>query len=69
MTLERTGIPTVTIVTHSFADYGKRLTRLQQMPQLPMVVIRHPIAAQPEDRIRTDIASQYEAVVDALLGG
>ena len=69
MTLERTGIPTVTIVTHSFADYGKRLTKLQQMPQLPMVVIRHPIAAQPESQIRADVASQYEAVVDALLGG
>ena len=69
MTLERTGIPTVTIATHSFAEYGKRLTKLQQMPQLPMVVIRHPIAAQPEDQIRADVASQYEAVVDALLGG
>ena len=69
MTLERTGIPTVTIVTHSFAEYGKRLTRLQQMPQLPMVVIRHPIAAQPEEQIRADVALQYEAVVDALLGG
>ena len=69
MTLERTGIPTVTIVTHSFADYGKRLTKLQQMPQLPLVVIRHPIAAQPEGQIRADVALQYEAVVDALLGG
>ena len=69
MTLERTGIPTVTIVTHSFADYGKRLTKLQQMPQLPLVVIRHPIAAQPEGQIRADVALHYEAVVDALLGG
>ena len=69
MTLERTGIPTVTIVTHAFAEYGKRLTQLQKMPQLPMVVIRHPISAQPEDKIRADVASQYGAVVEALLGG
>ena len=40
MTLERNGIPTVTIVTHSFADYGKRITKLQKMPNLPMSSFR-----------------------------
>ena len=69
MSMERTGVPTVTIVTHSFATYGRRLTKMQQMEQLPMVVIKHPIAAQPEDAIRADVASHYDEVVGALLGG
>ena len=69
MTLERTGIPTVTVVTHSFAEYGKRLVKLQKMPQLPMVVVRHPVAAQPEEKIRADIAGQLDAVVESLLAG
>ena len=69
MTLERTGIATVTVVTHSFAKYGRLLTKRQKMEDLPMVVIQHPISAQPEDKIRTDVSSQYDAVVRALLAG
>ena len=67
MSLERIGIPTVAIVTHSFAEYGKRLTRLQKMPNLPIVVIKHPVCAQPEDKIRADVASHYDELVHALL--
>ncbi|MBG03249.1 MAG: hypothetical protein CMM59_04140 [Rhodospirillaceae bacterium] len=69
MTLERTGIATVTVVTHSFAKYGRLLTKMQKMEDLPMVVIQHPISAQPEDKIRADVSSQYDAVVRALLAG
>ena len=67
MALERDGIPTVTIITHSFADYGRRITKLQKMPQLPMVVIQHPVAAQPEEKIRADVCSHYGEIVGALL--
>ena len=69
MTLERSGIPTVTLVTHSFAEYGRRLTRLQKMPKLPLVVIHHPVAAQPEEYIRSDISKHYPEVVKSLIGG
>lgn len=69
MSLERTGIPTVTIVTHSFAKYGRLLTKMQKMEQLPMVVIQHPISAQPEEKIRADVSSHYDEVVESLLGG
>ena len=67
MSLERIGIPTVAIVTHSFAEYGKRLTRLQKMPNLPIVIIQHPVSAQPEDKIRADDSSHYGELVQALL--
>mgnify|MGYP001163675860 CR=1 FL=1 len=67
MTLERNGIPTVTIVTHSFADYGKRITKLQKMPHLPIVVINHPVAAQLEASIRSDVTAHYSEVVAALI--
>ena len=42
---------------------------MQKMEDLPMVVIQHPISAQPEDKIRADVSSQYDAVVRALLAG
>jgi hypothetical protein len=67
MALERHGIPSATIVTHSFAEYGRRLTRLQKMPDLPLVIIRHPVAAKPEDQVRADISSQYREVVRSLV--
>lgn len=69
MSLERTGIPTVTIVTHSFAKYGRLLTKMQKMEHLPLVVIQHPISAQPEAKIRDDVSSHYDEVVGSLLGG
>jgi len=69
MTLERSGIPTATLVTHSFAEYGRRLTRLQKMPALPLVVIHHPVAAQPEEDIRLDISKHYPEVVESLISG
>ena len=66
ISLERTGIPTVAIVTHVFADYGRRITRLQKMPDLPIVVINHPVAAQPESKIRSDVTGHYSQIVSAL---
>ena len=56
-------------MTHSFATHGRLLTKRQKMEDLPMVVIQHPISAQPEDKIRTDVSSQYDAVVRTLLAG
>ena len=66
MSLERNGIPTVTIITRVFADYGRRITKLQKMPDLPIVVINHPVAAQPEFKIRSDITEHYSEIVSAL---
>ena len=67
MTLERHGIPTVAILTHSFAEYGRRLTRMQKMPQLPLVAVHHPVAAQPEEQVRGDVSSHYNEIVRSLL--
>jgi hypothetical protein len=67
MTLERHGIPTVAILTHSFAEYGRRLTKMQKMPQLPLVAVRHPVAAQPEAQVRGDVSSHYNEIVRSLL--
>ena len=67
MALERHGIPTAAVVTHSFADYGRRLTRLQKMPDLPLVIIQHPVAAKPEDLVKEDIGSHYREVVRSLV--
>jgi len=69
MTLERKGLATGTIVTDAFATYGRQLTRLQEMESLPLVVLPHPIAAQPEDRVRDVTRDAFDKVLGALLGG
>jgi hypothetical protein len=67
MTLERTGLPTGTIVTDAFAEYGRRLTKLQSMEELPMIVLPHPIAAKSEEDVRRITRAAFDRVVDALL--
>ena len=36
------------------------------MPELPIVVINHPVAAQPESKIRSDVTAHYSQIVSAL---
>lgn len=67
MTLERKGVATGTIVTEAFAQYGRQLTKLQEMESLPLIVLPHPIAAQPEERVRGVTRDAFDTVVGALL--
>lgn len=68
MTLERKGLATGTIVTEAFAQYGRQLTKLQEMESLPLIVLPHPVAAQPEDHVRGVTRDAFEAIVGSLLG-
>ena len=67
MTLERKGIATGTILTDAFAKYGRTLAKLQEMESLPLIVLPHPIAAQPEDRVRDVTRDAFDKVVGSLL--
>lgn len=67
MTLERKGIATGTIVTEAFAEYGRMLTKLQEMESLPLIVLPHPIAAQPEEHVRAVTRAAFDGIAGALL--
>ena len=68
MTLERKGLATGTILTEAFATYGRQLTKLQSLERLPLIVLPHPIAAQPEDHVRSVTRAAFETILGSLLG-
>ena len=67
MTFERSAIPTSTIITEAFSDYGHKLTKLQSMEKLPITVLPHPIAARPEEEVRQFAKEASEDIINALL--
>ena len=54
MSLERSGIPTATFITHAFANYARGLCRMQGLEALPSIVIPHPIASRPTEELRRE---------------
>ena len=67
MSFEREGIPTSTVVTDAFSEYGHMLTKLKSMEDLPLVILPHPIAARREDEVRDLAKAAFEDVVSSLL--
>jgi hypothetical protein len=63
--LEREGVPTVSLYTDAFAVLGTTLARTDGLPELPMVVLPHPLNPLPDDEIR----SIGRAALDRILGG
>ena len=66
MSLEKRNVPTVTFLTDAFAKYGQGLAKMQGMPELPTIVIPHPIAGRSPDELRDKVRAVYEQVRDAL---
>jgi hypothetical protein len=63
--LEREGVPTVSLYTQAFAILGTTLARTDGLPELPMIVLPHPLNPLPEEEIRA-VAT---AALDDILGG
>jgi hypothetical protein len=66
MALERQGIPTATFITDAFSTYARGLARMQNMVDLPEVVIPHPIAGRATDELREKVRKVYGEVKAAL---
>lgn len=66
MSLERSGVPTATFVTHVFRDYARGLCRMQGLDALPIVVIPHPVAARPEPELRERVRAVHGELRAAL---
>jgi hypothetical protein len=68
MALERRNVPTATFLTNAFASYGVGLAKMQGMPELPTIVIEHPIAGRPSDELRDKVRGVHAQIVSALTG-
>ena len=67
MTLERKGIPTVTLITHVFEDYARGLARMQGMQDLPIGIVAHPVAARKPDELRDRVRGIHAKIRASLL--
>jgi|GEM_PF-2529990 len=69
MACERTGIPTATFVTDSFAAYAKVLCKMQGLETTPLLVLQHPVASRPESEVKDNVKALYAFIRGALLKG
>ena len=61
-------MPTVTICTDAFVGLAREEARNLGMPDLPLVIIRHPIGGESLDVIHERAADARARVVAALTG-
>lgn len=65
--LERAGVPTVSLYTQAFAVLADTLADIEGMPQLPRIVLPHPLNPLPDDEIRSIGQAHVDAVAGALV--
>jgi len=58
----------VVVVTAVFENLGRTAARAQGYPDLPMLVLPHPMESRPEAEIREIARTRFDALI-ALLGG
>lgn len=64
--MERRGIPTATICTDHFASLAQLQARGLELPELPLVIIPHPLAARRPEEIEAMAAGVTDDVVRVL---
>ena len=67
--LARRGIPTVCLLTDKFSDQADFVSRAAGMPDMPRVILPHPVAGSGFERIRQVAGDIIEQVVTSLKGG
>jgi hypothetical protein len=63
------GIPTVTLCTDAFLGLAREEARTLGMPELPLVIIPHPLGGEPAERVQARAAGALDGVVAALTRG
>jgi hypothetical protein len=64
--LERRGVATAGVGTEPFVDEALEQARTLGMPDLRMVLVRHPVQLLSEDELRDLADRSFIAVVDRL---
>ena len=67
--MERLGVPTVTIVSDAFDVLARAEARSLGHPDLPVMVVPHPVAARPRDVLRGWGDDLVLPVIDGLTRG
>jgi hypothetical protein len=67
ITLEREGVPTISLYTEPFAVLGSTLARTDGLPELPMVVLPHPLNSLPDDEIRAAGRAAFGEIFGGLV--
>ena len=68
MELEKQGIATVTICTDAFVGLAREESKNLGMPDLPLVIIRHPIGGESLTAIHQRAEDALAQVIRALTG-
>lgn len=66
MELEKRGVPTVTLCTDAFAGLAREESKNLGMPDLPIVVIKHPLGGTSPEQVKQQSRAAVQQVVDAL---
>jgi hypothetical protein len=60
---EREGIPAVAVVTAVFENLARTAARAQGYPELPILVLPHPMEGRPEAEIRAIARERFQALI------
>ena len=66
MELEKRGVPTVTLCTDAFAGLAREESKNLGMPDLPIVIIKHPLGGATAEQVKLRSREALQQVVDAL---
>ena len=66
MELEQAGVPVVTLVSQIFQRLGEMESKYLGIPQLPLVIVPHPVGGVSETRVR-EIGDRAMAAIEAAL--
>lgn len=66
LNLEKKGIPTVTIVTTAFEELLKSTLKDQEVSEMALVVVEHPIAGHNLEGIRKKVDQAFPDILRAI---
>lgn len=67
--LARRNIPTVCLLTEKFAEQGDFISRAAGMPDIPRVILPHPVAGSGTENMRRVAEEIIGRVISSLEGG
>ncbi len=69
ITLARRETPAVCLLTNKFSAQGDFISRAAGMPEIPRVILPHPLAGTGSERMRQVAETIVDQVIDSLEGG
>jgi hypothetical protein len=57
------------VVTAVFENLGRTAARAQGYPELPMLVLPHPMESRPEAEVREIARARFDELIALIVGG